>query len=346
MAVNRRFLVVHLPAFRLERCGYGPDDPVALVGERSSGGWRASGSLRSGATRLVVCSTFARSSGLRPGMTATEARALAPDVELVPWDPAGEEEDRASLRARFEALSDRVNHLGDPAWPDALVVELTHVARGRELEWAQHGVSLARELGHTCRAAVADDPLAARAVAEWSAPDDGAVVVPVGGGREQLGTLPVAALITAEDLRESLVAVGVDTVGQWAALDPAAVASRYGPTAARLHRVARGGCGGLVELSLPTEDGAPIARVSLPGATTRQELGFVLVGLLAELSERLAARDLAAVRLRVVLHLDAPDEVGVAFASFTVRVGRATRSPRALGAQLSLIHIYAADEVY
>jgi protein ImuB len=317
MTSARRYLVVHLPAFRLERCGYGAEDLAALIAEERS------------ATRLVALTPAARRTGLRRGATAAEARALVPELDLLPLDPEGEREDRAAVVRVFETLSDRVAF----QWEDALVVEITWTARicrgplhdrpAGEAAAAQQAVDLAASLGHVARAAVAGDPLAARSVAEWLAPDGGTVVVPQPETARTLAPLPIAALYPDEALRCALQAVGVQTVGQWAALDPAAVAGRYGPEAAQLHRIARGRADAGPGLGPPDPHGERLAvRVAMAGATTTRELGFALPGVLTELCARLAARNLAAVRLRLSLMLEGRADAR----ALLVRVGRPTRS--------------------
>ncbi len=313
-----RYLVAWLPAFRLERCGFPAEAVAALVDEVRS------------AVRIVAATPAALELGLRPGVTATEARALAPDVELLPLDAAAEQEDRAALLRAAEAVSDRVLF----PWEDALAAEISHTARafGGERAAAEHARALLAGLGHEVRVAVADDPLAALALASGR-PGDAVFVSPPGS---PLGGLSVSALRPSAGLRESLRAVGVRACAELAALPAASVAGRYGPEGARLRRVAAGEHVGLVE---PSDVGsADTIRVSaaLPGVTTRGELLFALPGLLGLLVRRLAAVDRAAVRLRVVLGFE-----GGARRAGSVRLGRPTRAvdrlERAIRARLDAL---------
>ncbi len=308
--------MVHLPAFRLERCGYDADELAGLIAEQKS------------AMRLVALTPAAVREGLRLGMTASEARALVPQLALEELDEATEREDRAALLRAFDALSDAVTF----PWPDELALEVAHVARlfGGELGLAERAVRLAAELGHRSRAAVADDPLAAAALAIWATEQAGVLVAPPGQSDRLLAPLPLQALRPDEGLLDALRAVGVETIGQWAALDPAAVVGRYGPEAGRLHRVARGLQASAATLARPDLPETISVRAPLAGATTLAELHFVLPGLLVELSERLADRDLAVVRLRVVLKLEKRSELGLGVAAVGLRIGRPTRSPRTL----------------
>lgn len=316
-----RFLLIHLPAFRLERCGHDADDRVGLVDEVKS------------ATRLVALTPGARSAGLRLGMTAAEARALVPDVELHPLDAEGERIDRAALARAFEAISDRVAF----PWDDALITEISRTAGvfGGEGEAVARARQLARALGHRCQLVVADDPLAALALAACSRDD---IVVLPGRTAEALAPLPLTALTAGGALGASmelvagLRAVGIDRIGQLAKLDPASVSGRYGPVGVRAHQVARG-----LPASVPALDWSPLQgelpRASTPvaGATSTLQLHVALPGLLGSLSEQLAARDLAVVRLRVGLRLErGPQADTGAHPSLLVGLGRPTRSATTL----------------
>ena len=68
-ASGRRFLVVHLPCFRLERCGWHAEQPVVLVAEERS------------ALRVQVASKLAFALGIRRGMPIAEARVMASDED-------------------------------------------------------------------------------------------------------------------------------------------------------------------------------------------------------------------------------------------------------------------------
>jgi protein ImuB len=309
-----RYLVVQLPAFRLERCGYEADDCAALIAEVKN------------APRIVSRTPAAQAVGLEVGMTASEARALVPGVVLEPLDPVGEAQDRAALVRAFTALSDRVV----APWEDALTLEISRTTRVFGSEEAVLGEArrLAQRLGHHCRITVADDPLAALALAAWSGHD---VQVPRGGTAEALAGLPIEALRPHPDLRAALRAVGVVRVSQLARLDPASVAGRYGPEGVRLHDLARGRVPPDRIDWREVDPEAASVRAPMAGATSTLQLQFVLPGLLGELSQQLAQRDQAVVRLGVVLRMEPRSTLGelpgADRVSITVRVGRPTRDP-------------------
>lgn len=317
--MSARWLVVHLVAFRLERAGYDAEEVAALVAEVKN------------ATRLVALTPAARERGLRPTMTATEARALVPDVILEPLDEAGEQEDRAALARVFQRYSDRVSPLGE----EDVALDVGNTARlfGGEEALAAALVRLVVGMGHRCRIAVADDPIAAAALAVASPHDT--LVTPPGGGGDALAELPIEILSPPPEVLDGLHAAGIEKIGQWARLDPAAVSGRYGEAGARLHRAARGlPC---PEVNDPDPAAAPvqqklrdpgeIAEAAVLGGPTStfEPIRFVLSGLLAKLSLALEARDRLAVRLAVRLGTDrGPPRL------VRLRVGRPTRDPRAL----------------
>lgn len=311
-----RSLVVQLPAFRLERCGFEANEIAGLISEVKN------------AMRLVALTPAAIREGLRTGMTASEARALVPGVALLDHVEAEEQVDRAALVRAFGGLSDQVRF----PWPDAIALSIASVSHlfGGEAPLARRAVSLAEELGHQARAAVADDPLLALAIATWAVDDGEVLVIEPGAGAAALSTLPVEALRMPAEVVRSLQAVGVRRVSQFAALDPASVAGRY-PQAVEGHRIARGGRSSLAHLVAAPELQAPRVSAALAGATTTAELQFVLPGLVSELCHVLEERDLAAVRVRVVLKLEPHSALeGGALRAETLRVGRATRATTTL----------------
>jgi len=305
MAVIRT-LVLHLPAFRLERCGYDADQVAALTAEHKS------------AVRLVSLTPAARAAGLRVGMTATEARARQPEVLLEPHDAAGEDFDRQALLQVLAQFSDRVFFLFEEDF--ALGIEGTARLFGGEAALLAQVRGLLEELGHACQGAVSDEPLAAAALAGWGPGD---VVVPPGLAARALAPLPVAALRPSVDLALALATLGIERVGQWARLDPASVSGRFGEEGVALHRVARGLFARGAEPPGWREVEPVTASVVLGGPTTTLEpILFVLPGLLRQIAGKLLRRDEAAVLLAIRFVL----EGGLA-RTLRVRVGRPTLNP-------------------
>lgn len=297
-----RWLVLHLPAFRVERCGHAATDLVGLTVEEHGG------------TRLCAVSPECVARGIRAGMTAAEARSLEPDVKLEPLDAAAEDEDRMSLLRALERLSDTLWPLSD----DAFALEISRVPLADStLEVA---LALAAELGHTARAVIADDPDAAYALCSLGL----SRVVEPGGTAAAIAGLKLESLRPPAELLRAWREVGVAHVGDLARLPPAALRDRYGPEGVRLFHIARGDPADQVLRALITATGSTVAqaRAVLPGpTTTTPPLWFAIQGLIGKLAEQVARQDLAIVRLLVQLDL----ERGLG-AAFRVRSGRPTAS--------------------
>ncbi|MCO4746729.1 MAG: DNA polymerase Y family protein [Proteobacteria bacterium] len=302
--VGERFCAVYLPAFRIERLGYAPEELVAVIAEQKN------------ATRLVAASPAALDEGLSAGMTITAARAIVPELLSEPVDEAGEAVDRATLVEQFRRLSDRVGAWGE----SGVVLEISGSAHlfGEEEGVLDAAAHLTSRLGHLGRIAIADDPVAAMALAMWSSQP--LLIVPPGRAASALSELPLCALQPPDRIAEALRTVGIELVGDFACLDAASVAGRYGDEGVRLHRIARGhglNLGGWEQL-----DQTEISDiVPLGGPTSTVEpILFLLPGLLGAMVERAAQRDEVVVRvaLRFVL------ESGPA-RLLRVRVGRPTR---------------------
>jgi hypothetical protein len=243
VAAGPRYLVAHLPGFRVERCGWSAHALVGLVAERQ------------GAVRLVALSPAAREVGLAVGMTASEARAREPGVVLEPLDEDAEAADRAELVRCLEPWCDRVATLG----LDALVLEVSGCAAwyGDEATLVARVRERLAELGHVAHFAVSDHPRASSALAACGIE----AIVPVGQGSEALAGLPLAALEPSPELADAWATLGLGRVGQLARLDAASVAGRWGAEGVELHRVARGQVGPAWTVR-PVE--APLERLRSP----------------------------------------------------------------------------------
>jgi protein ImuB len=305
MALSR-MLVLHLPAFQLERCGYEAEQVAGLIAEQKS------------AMRLVAVTPAARAAGLACGMTATEARARHPTILLEEQDERGETFDRQALLQALARFSDRVFPMHEQDF--VLGVEGTAALFGGEEKLLGEVHDWIDGLGHVSQAAISDDPLAAAALASWGPGD---LVVPTGRAAEALAPLPLACLRPSAELARSLATLGIERVSQWARLDAASVAGRFGEEGVRLHRVARGLTAGGLEPPGWHEVEPIGASVVLGDSTVILEpILFVLPGLLRQIAGALLRRDAGAVRLAVRFVLE-----GRAARTVRVRTGRPTRNP-------------------
>jgi protein ImuB len=214
----RRVISVWFPTFptdRLCRIDAGPPEAEPFIT-----------SAHDGRRRIVAAANAAAQElGIRPGLALASAQALVPGLTVLEAEP---EADRAALtRIATSCLRYAPLVAADPpdgAWIDA--TGCAHLAGGE----AAMLTDLVARLGHagfTARAAIADTPGAAHAVARYGGQEDTAVV-PVGGVRQALAALPVQALRLPLEVVESLRRLGLDRVGDLMAAPRAPLVKRFG----------------------------------------------------------------------------------------------------------------------
>ncbi|MCB9797241.1 MAG: DNA polymerase Y family protein [Alphaproteobacteria bacterium] len=311
----RRFLVAALPCFRLERCGWGPEEPVVLVAEEKS------------ALRVQVASRAAAREGLQPFMTVSEARALLPGVEVELADPP--ELELADLQGLLRTLERVSPHLRALP-PQRLAAELTPMLRRRGVTEAgllEATRAHLEDLGHVSQIAVADDIGGAAVLAGWWAPDVPARhrIVPPGGLAEALGPLPLEALAPSPTLLDRLHLLGVRQVAELARLDAASISGRFGAEGLRLHRLSRGTPADPPMDPAPEQGLLSLRQALLDPVLSLDAVCYVLAELTERLCEALGRREEAAVRLQLRLGVE-----GAADFLMPVRLGRPRREPRVI----------------
>ncbi|MCD2192456.1 DNA polymerase Y family protein [Actinomycetospora endophytica] len=203
------------------------------------------------AHRVVACSATARAQGIRRGLRRREAQARCPDLAVL-----GRDADR-DARA-FEVVAAAVEEITpgvEVIRPGLVVLAARGPARyfGSEEAVAERLVDhVAARARVECQVGVADGVFAAALAARRS------VVVPVGGSAEFLAPRPVGELemepgvepdtagadVPGTTARAELVGLlrrlGLTTLGDFARLPAADVASRFDAAAVRAHRLAQG----------------------------------------------------------------------------------------------------------
>lgn len=315
MNSSPRYLVVHLPVFRLERCGWSPEQLAILADEERS------------ALRVQAATPAAAAAGVRRGMTVTQARAICPDVQVERRVAAEESADLAELAGQLLRVSPSVA----PLPPDALVAEISRTAvllarRGEGPQPQRAGAERAliervrrriEWLGHEARLVIADDPSTALACAAWGQSNR---VVPPGAGPQALAPLPLAALGLPASSHDLLVGLGIHTVGDFAALPTASVVGRFEPLVVLAHRLA---CGAAHPMPLPSagsSDALVFEQDLGAPVTVLDALLFVVNALLLQAAARLATTSRAAVNLVLSLGLE-----GGRWQHLSLRLGAPTR---------------------
>ncbi|HLK12833.1 MAG TPA: hypothetical protein VKW76_15775 [Candidatus Binatia bacterium] len=296
--------------------------------------------------RVVAVSAAARARRIRPGLTATQARAAAADVAVRPRDLAGERSAALALADVAASLAQRIEVAADGAvFLDA--AGGAHLVAG-EAGLATALVARAARVGLAARAGVGASMTVARLAALHG---DGAQVVPAGTERGFLAPLPLACLAPPADVTATLARWGVARLGDLARLPGAEVATRLGRAGAALVAAARG------------EDERPLAPRPADGTveeTTTLEhpidalepLLFVLRGLIERAVARLALTGAGCARVDLVLGLGdrSRDARGIALAASTrdgktllacLRVAIEAQPPRAAVEHVRLVVVPA-----
>jgi protein ImuB len=175
---------------------------------------------------------------LYPGQKATDAFAIAPELQTAEADP---EADAAAL----EALVDwcvRYSPAVAPDRPDGLFLDITGVAHlfGGEAQMLADFQGRLMENGLPFRCAIADTPAAAWALAHYG--EDGAIAEP-GEQQQALSPLPPAALRLDEDAAAQIERLGLKRLAQVFALPRGPFAKRFGKQALMRLDQALGRCG-------------------------------------------------------------------------------------------------------
>ncbi|MDB4955224.1 MAG: hypothetical protein JWO36_2793 [Myxococcales bacterium] len=297
-----RIACIHVPQFALQ-CATRLDPSlrgaaIVVVGGTAPGRER-SGPLH--APLVLACSRAAWALGVRLGMTATAARGLSSDVTVVSAELGNERETVRAIADVLLGLAPIVDvgaRVGAGGAHLAMYAEVPTKTRGQS--FGEHVLETLDELGIAARIGIADDCFTAWvAAAHGGAEDRGIVTVPRGGSAAYLSPRPLSLLAITPEVQHMLEALGVRTLGEFAALPAPSVARRL---EADYQALARGESGTALRPYAPE---APIREevvvssgnvLEVPGAVS----GPAAVALVARRTAlRLAGRDRGAARLEV-----------------------------------------------
>ncbi|WP_306360460.1 DNA polymerase Y family protein [Nocardia sp. CC227C] len=250
------------------------------------------------ANRVVACTAVARAEGVRRGLRRREAQARCPELFVVQDDPDRDARAFEPVVAAVDATVPGVEVLR----PGLLVSAARGAARyfGSEEAAAERLVDAVAAIGAECQIGIADELSTAVFAARR------ATLVPPGRGADFLAPLPVGELAVEPalsgpgraDLVDLLHRLGLRRIGDFAALAPAEVSSRFGADAIAAHRCARarperrpGARPPAADLTVAYRCDPPIDRVDAAAFAGRM--------LAARLHERLAAAGVACTRLTI-----------------------------------------------
>ena len=265
---------------------------------------------------LAAVAREAQALGLAPGMPLTQARMLVPGLDVRDADAAGD----AAFLARLGLFAARRwTPRAAVAGADGLWLDLGGVAHlfGGERSMAERLLAFCARLGFAARIAIAGTAGAAHALARFGG--EPLRLCPSGAEAEALAPLPLAALRLGEEALAAARRLGIDTVGQLAAMPRAPLQRRFGGELLTRLDQALGRAAEPIEPIVPEDPPAVLLRFVEPIAgaeAIEQAMAEALRRLVAGLERSgLAVRRLTLVGERI----DGVDQV--------VRIGtaRATR---------------------
>lgn len=330
----KRVLSLWLPRFATERYHLRqmqsregrhrlPDAPFALTENER------------GLLRLSAVDRRAEAQGLLPGLPLTQARALLPSLFTLTRERSAEERLLEQLADWLERYSPWValdNSEEGAAGSAACWLDISGCAHlfGGEAMMCRDLLRRLEGWGLTARLGLADTPGVAWAVARFAtAAGEPVRIIPAGGQRAALASLPIAALRLQEAEVELLGRFGLLQIGQLYDLPPAGLAPRLGETVQQRLRQA---LGVLAEPLSPRR--APLRFEARRGfsepISTATDLAAAVEGLLQELCRALQQADRGARRLLLVLH-----RVDATRQEVRIGVSKASREPRHLGRLLA-----------
>ncbi|NNM72476.1 Y-family DNA polymerase [Enterovirga aerilata] len=177
---------------------------------------------RDGSRRLVAAADEAALAiGLRPGQTIAHAQASVPGLVVVEAEPEADLLALGELARWCGRYSPVVQ--ADP--PDGVLIDIAGSSHlfGGETGAVRDLLRRVRRSGYSAHASLADTPGAAWAVARFG----GGGIVPTGGAAKAVAPLPVAALRLEGETCRALALLGVERVGQLAALPRAQLTRRF-----------------------------------------------------------------------------------------------------------------------
>lgn len=228
---------------------------------------------QSGRAVVVDATPEARQQGLRPGLSLREATALCPAAVVVLPNPARESTLQREILDRLERFSPLVE--ADANEAGCWYIDLRGLDRhyGTPLQAARRLVQLVPPVLRP-RAGVAPGKFAARLAAGAAAPGSVRVIAPAEMSAVLAGS-PVTWLPLPADTIHQLQRLGLETLGDLAALPGAKVASRFGPAGRHAWELAHGHDTSRVTPQVQPETVVETLRLPVP-ATSREML---LVGL-------------------------------------------------------------------
>jgi protein ImuB len=245
---------------------------------------------------VVAANAAALKVGLRVGMPATKAQALAKELVIHHADPDAD----ALVRLAVWAL--RYSPIVAADAPDGLVIDATGASHlhGDDDAMLADMISRLETVGITARAAMADTRGAAHALARFAARP--ALVVPERESPDRIKPLPIAALRLSADMVADLRKLGFDRISDLLATPRAPLTLRFGPVLGRRMDQATGQTGEPIE-PVRTPDIVEAHQIFAEPIGAAETIARYVAKLTAKLCEELELRGLGARRLDLLFGL-------------------------------------------
>lgn len=292
----KRVASLYLPSLSIERLRRGGpgSQPEALLPSAPFATTERSGQR----ILLAAVSAEAAALGLRPGMAATHARALVPEVEL---HDADAQADLAIISRLALFAARRWTPVAAVSPPDGLWLDLSGTAHlfGGEESMCRRIVAFCARLGFTARIAIAGTTGAAHALARFG--NRRVTLCPNGAEADAISALPPAALRLDEKALSAARRFGITTVGDLIAMPRGPLARRFGQASITRMDQALGRIGEPFDPIVPEEPPRALLRLLEP-ISTEQAIAQVIGDLMAMLVDKLEQHGLAVRRLILICH--------------------------------------------
>jgi len=277
--------------------------PVVPVAHTPAAHWDTAPCALAEGQRLKAVSAAAARAGVTAGMRVPEARARCASLEVREWDHDTITRAITETTASFLAASPQVTPAAGSAGTWWIGANGFAARPGGEAALLDTLLTIARRWHPDARVALADSCVSARA-ATWNPPRGHAcTIVPSGGCAAYLAPAPHGLIPMDAHLRTALEALGIRTLGAFAALASGDVEARWGATGLASWRLARGmdpRRPGLVRVDAPR---AVHAELATP-AQTVTPVGFLVRAALERLVQDLVRDGRSAASVAITLELD------------------------------------------
>lgn len=242
--------------------------------------------------------------GVRPGLSASRARALCPDAQVLLAAPGRCRRAAESLLEQLSRYSQwlEVNRFKASGQLAVVYVDLGRLRAADGLALAADMHLLLRERHFPASIGLARNKFAA-CVAAASVPGGQTRLIPAGSEADTLAPYPVTLLPLGKERAHRLALLGLRTLGQLATLPRSALLAQFGTHGVLLHKLASGEDDRRVAHYVPERAASAAQDFDAP-VEDRLILERVLCRMAGALATRLQAGHSTGSALTLALHLD------------------------------------------